>query len=64
MLQHLQKPVMVSAAGMEELGDSGGKPSELEMFEETEEEGEHIGDWTFEVEEREDWEAGEGQECS
>ena len=55
---------MVSAAGMKELGDSGGKPSELEMFEETEEEGEHIGDWTFEVEEREDWEAGEGQECS
>jgi hypothetical protein len=66
VLQHLQKPVMVSAAaaGRKELGDSGGKPSELEMFEEHEEEGEHIGDWTFEVEEREDWEAGEGQECS
>ena len=43
---------------------TGGKPSDLEMFEEREEEGEHIGDWTFEVEEREDWEAGEGQECS
>jgi hypothetical protein len=68
VLQHLQKPVMVpvlSAAERNEAGaTTGGKPSDLEMFEEREEEGEHIGDWTFEVEEREDWEADKGQECS
>jgi hypothetical protein len=68
VLQHLQKPVMVPALGAAKEKEAGviagGKPGDLEMFEEREEEGEHIGDWTFEVEEREDWEAGEGQECS
>jgi hypothetical protein len=66
VLQHLQKPVMVPVRGAAAQKESGfvEEPSDLDMFEEREEEGEHIGDWTFEVEEREDWEAGEGQECS
>ena len=63
VLQHLQQPVMVPLAGAQEDSDAG-KPRDLEMFDEREEEGEHIGDWNFEVEAREDWEADKGQACS
>lgn len=66
VLQHLQKPFLVPARGCSahqtEEGadddDDAGKPSDsLENFEARVEEGENIGDWTFEVEAREDWEA-------
>ena len=63
VLQHLQQPVMVPLLGPQK-DSNAGKPRDLELFEEREEEGEHIGDWTFEVEEREDWEADKGQACS
>lgn len=62
LLQHQQKPYMVSLAAAQKEG--GEKPPELDLFEETEEEGEHIGDWTFEVESKEDWEADKEQACS
>lgn len=58
VLQHQQKPLVSLAAAQKEGGE---KPSELDLFEETEEEGEHIGDWTFEVELKEDWEADKEQ---
>lgn len=44
VLQHLQRPYLVSLAGAQNA--DGRNPSELGLFCETEEEGDHISDWT------------------
>ena len=54
VLQHLQRPYLVSLAGAQKA--DGRKPSELELFHETDEECDHISVWTFELEPKSDWE--------
>lgn len=54
VLQHLQRPYLISLAAAQK--ENGRKPSELELFHETDEEGDHISDWTFELEPKSDWE--------
>lgn len=53
VLPHLQRPYMVSLAAAQKT--DGGKPTELEVFSEIEEDGRLIEDWTFVVNAREDW---------